>query len=506
MRPVPCPHCDSPLGVDELDDGWCENCGKEIPGFVLKAAGGPAAIAAAAGANRSRRLGARKARGSKLDSLAEALSDPLPHVRFSAAQQLGRLGPAARPIAEQLRRLATLDPDTTVREAASESLTRVAPELVPPPTQPVLDAPPVAAGPITPSNPRPLKISAPGGVRPRSPMGRRIGVAVALVILLTPLILIEVIAKLMIGRGGLVLDLGGIVVMVFSGTIIWKIRRGALRARALRAWEIDHTRAPVLFLRAFTEDNRHELNARESEGSTTTLEAFLAYYFGAAGPVIAVGRPGERLPPLGGARVYLGDDWQTHVREFVEAARWVVMFVGPMNPGLAWEVDLVFRLAAPEKFVLIVPPGRDDVLRNWWEAFRGRVGERLPPYQGGELVVTFSHTWGANVSRVRTGFWRGGRSASAYRAALRETLGPLGPTTPATRTSRRMNVQGLISALDSPRVEIRWDAATKLGEMGAWAVAAIPKLKTLLNDPDSMVREAVKEAIQAIEGVKGGAV
>ena len=64
------------------------------------------------------------------------------------------------------------------------------------------------------------------------------------------------------------------------------------------------------------------------------------------------------------------------MREFVESARWVVMFVGPMNPGLAWEVDLVFRLAAPEKLVLIVPPGRDEVLRNWWEAFRGRVGER----------------------------------------------------------------------------------------------------------------------------------
>jgi hypothetical protein len=35
MDPVPCPSCHSQLTLEQLDDGWCENCGKQIPPYVL---------------------------------------------------------------------------------------------------------------------------------------------------------------------------------------------------------------------------------------------------------------------------------------------------------------------------------------------------------------------------------------------------------------------------------------------------------------------------------------
>jgi hypothetical protein len=35
VEPIPCPTCKAVLPADQLADGWCENCGKEIPAFVF---------------------------------------------------------------------------------------------------------------------------------------------------------------------------------------------------------------------------------------------------------------------------------------------------------------------------------------------------------------------------------------------------------------------------------------------------------------------------------------
>jgi hypothetical protein len=35
VEPIPCPTCKAVLPTDQLADGWCENCGKEIPAFVF---------------------------------------------------------------------------------------------------------------------------------------------------------------------------------------------------------------------------------------------------------------------------------------------------------------------------------------------------------------------------------------------------------------------------------------------------------------------------------------
>ena len=57
----------------------------------------------------------------------------------------------------------------------------------------------------------------------------------------------------------------------------------------------------------------------------------------------------------------------------------------------------------------------------------------------------------------------------------------------------------LIEKLKDPRPHIRWDAARRLGRMGAAAKAALPHLAELADDQDGGVRRVVLEAMRAIE-------
>jgi hypothetical protein len=59
------------------------------------------------------------------------------------------------------------------------------------------------------------------------------------------------------------------------------------------------------------------------------------------GPVVAVGRPQEHVPPVGAARIYAGDDWQDVVRAILDKAQLVLMFAGS-TPGFQWEMTHIF--------------------------------------------------------------------------------------------------------------------------------------------------------------------
>jgi HEAT repeat protein len=49
-------------------------------------------------------------------------------IRISAARSLGRLGPAATAAIPALQKAAQSDPETEVRHAATEALTKIAPQ------------------------------------------------------------------------------------------------------------------------------------------------------------------------------------------------------------------------------------------------------------------------------------------------------------------------------------------------------------------------------------------
>ncbi|MEJ2455842.1 MAG: hypothetical protein P8103_17030 [Candidatus Thiodiazotropha sp.] len=131
------------------------------------------------------------------------------------------------------------------------------------------------------------------------------------------------------------------------------------RARQLRAGvgttdALNDTRAPVLYLRTFSDDAKladaPEL-ARINPLVVSTREENLVEALQGIGPVIAVGRPGESLPPLGAERIYIDDNaWQQKVIDLMQNAGLVVLMLGK-GGGLWWEIEQALRRLPPQRLL-----------------------------------------------------------------------------------------------------------------------------------------------------------
>lgn len=144
-------------------------------------------------------------------------------------------------------------------------------------------------------------------------------------------------------------------------------------------------RAPIVYLRPFATDDTQadtpwSSRVRQSPWEPyITHEQRLARTLRKVGPFVAVGDPTEDMPQLGAARVYATDeDWRTAIGELTAAAAAVLLQTGDSD-GLAWEVQHVAALGAPERVILALPPpGRRKTRRRRYEAFRERFGDRFP--------------------------------------------------------------------------------------------------------------------------------
>ena len=118
------------------------------------------------------------------------------------------------------------------------------------------------------------------------------------------------------------------------------------------------------------------------------------------GPFVAVGDPTEELPLLGAARVYAADEeWQMTVDELTARAGVVLLQTGE-SEGLAWEVDHVVGLGAPERVILALPLAGKRKERSRperYDAFRRRFGDvfprRLPESIGHCQFAYFDSDW-----------------------------------------------------------------------------------------------------------------
>lgn len=123
-----------------------------------------------------------------------------------------------------------------------------------------------------------------------------------------------------------------------------------MRSGSARAALLTDPRRPVLYLRSFGFDERLNSSSVESP------EQVLAGRFGQLGPVVAVGRPNERLPPIGAARFYTTDDnWHQKVTELVSAAKYIVWVTGATK-GLAWELSFILRSFPTQKLIVVAHP------------------------------------------------------------------------------------------------------------------------------------------------------
>jgi hypothetical protein len=134
------------------------------------------------------------------------------------------------------------------------------------------------------------------------------------------------------------------------------IDRRAARHRAKSAIEeIGRSggRPPVLYLRSFALDEEFE---RRSCWFFDSLELPMTQLLSKCGPVIAIGKPGERLPPLGAARFYVDDQhWRDKIIDAVNASQLVLWTTGTSD-GLRWEIAYLVRALSPKRLMLWAHP------------------------------------------------------------------------------------------------------------------------------------------------------
>ncbi|HET9976735.1 MAG TPA: NINE protein [Burkholderiaceae bacterium] len=144
----------------------------------------------------------------------------------------------------------------------------------------------------------------------------------------------------------------------------WALWRRSRRHDAPSATEAQAAdpRPPVLYLRSFRDDGIALDNAESGVFARwlqrivvlTTPEQECARSLQAVGPVIAIGKPGEPLPELGAARLYVGHEvWQAEVGALLARAGLVVLRVGS-SPGVLWEIEQALARVPRERVVFAV--------------------------------------------------------------------------------------------------------------------------------------------------------
>ncbi|MGW7638327.1 hypothetical protein [Streptomyces decoyicus] len=120
-------------------------------------------------------------------------------------------------------------------------------------------------------------------------------------------------------------------------------------------------RAPVLYLRSFQDDKPASTRDGFPMGGVARYlaieshEELLTVALGAVGPVIAVGRPNERLPPLGASRLYFPSRrWRSAVMYLMSKSQLVVIRLGP-GEELWWEFSQAVHNLPPTKVLALVP-------------------------------------------------------------------------------------------------------------------------------------------------------
>ena len=157
----------------------------------------------------------------------------------------------------------------------------------------------------------------------------------------------------------------GGVAMVLA-VLAWRLWR---RSRQYGALDADTAmtrdpRPPVLYLRSFADDGEALIGEQPwwlrfgaKVATPVTPEQEIADLLDAVGPVVAIGKPGEPLPELGAARLYVNDDqWQAKVQELMKKACLVVLRLGS-SPGLLWEIEQVLAHLPRQRLVFAVLGG-----------------------------------------------------------------------------------------------------------------------------------------------------
>jgi hypothetical protein len=164
-------------------------------------------------------------------------------------------------------------------------------------------------------------------------------------------------------------DAGTPVAQISTLVAVFVFYRG-MRLAKLNATQLRERdrRAPVLILRQFRDDFLE--SGRMGFGGTPTFEHFVAAELNRVGPVVAIGRPGERVQPLGASRDYIDDsDWKGPVGTTMADAALVVLILGD-SESVLWEFRTAIETRGKTRTLIVVPPLSDrSELGSRWVRF-----------------------------------------------------------------------------------------------------------------------------------------
>ena len=176
-------------------------------------------------------------------------------------------------------------------------------------------------------------------------------------------------------------------------------------------------RGEILILRLFSQDH-------VPVGSRVELEKLIVSVVRAYGDCVMVGRPGELLPDVDGARrEYLGDDWLWHVTLMARHAHLVVVILGQevergRGIGLAEELVMLRDTRALPRCMFVVPPAA-----SWKTRRRPKELYGNPiPNDANAIVATIDASWADDGSPTRLQpCWEselGGSDVTRYRRSI----------------------------------------------------------------------------------------
>lgn len=169
--------------------------------------------------------------------------------------------------------------------------------------------------------------------------------------------------------------------LLFAKGMEYVLRWSHVAPNALVASDL---RRPIIYLRSFNKDSKplaewYMLPAMLSR-SLYTFERTVIGHVRRFGPVLALGRPGQRLPNWGASRLYpKSQDWPEVVGTLVSHA--ALTIVNPDDtPGVAEEFSILSRTGNLHRTIVALYPEllrKDELRRNAWERLRGVLLEKV---------------------------------------------------------------------------------------------------------------------------------
>jgi hypothetical protein len=187
----------------------------------------------------------------------------------------------------------------------------------------------------------------------------------------------------------------------------------------------------IVFLRSF-QDDRMKIRVRgDSRGIVDRLalqhrygyEYLLVASARHFGPVVAIGQPGERIPPVGAfRRYYENDEWQGAVQQMLRSAKLIVLSVGD-TPSVGWEVSRVRHLGLLDRTLFVIPPVGREARQRRLALLASQLGfhpSLLPPAAPGIECVGVMFEGERPVPLVSAGYDYASYHSAIFEAGIRQ--------------------------------------------------------------------------------------